>query len=75
MNSGDKDSTFDCSSNDETLSTLRFGEQVRSIRNKPIINVLKEANDLSGKIRHLKVKLLCFLLETVLKKDLNDANI
>ncbi|XP_045825037.1 kinesin-like protein KIN-12F [Trifolium pratense] len=43
---------------DETLCTLRFGEKVRSVRNNPIINVIKEADDLSGKIRHLKEELV-----------------
>ncbi|WJX31560.1 hypothetical protein P8452_19977 [Trifolium repens] len=43
---------------DETLCTLRFGEKVRSIRNNPIINVIKEADDLSGKIRNLKEELI-----------------
>lgn len=46
----------DCRSNDATLQTLRFGEQVRSIRNEPVINVVKETDaDLSNNIRHLKV--------------------
>ncbi|KAJ1441294.1 P-loop containing nucleoside triphosphate hydrolase [Sesbania bispinosa] len=46
----------DNKSNGETLRTLRFGERVRSIRNEPVINVIKEADvDLSDKIRHLKV--------------------
>ncbi|KAG5138459.1 hypothetical protein AAZX31_08G313800 [Glycine max] len=49
----------DNKSNDATLHTLRFGEQVRSIRNEPVINVLKEADvDLSNNIRHLKEELI-----------------
>ncbi|RDX65045.1 Kinesin-like protein KIN-12F, partial [Mucuna pruriens] len=49
----------DNKSNDETLHTLRFGEQVRSIRNEPVINVIKEADvGLSNKIRHLKEELV-----------------
>ncbi|KAK7305206.1 hypothetical protein VNO77_43107 [Canavalia gladiata] len=49
----------DNKSNDETLCTLRFGEQVRSIRNEPVINVMEEADvDLSNKIRHLKEELI-----------------
>ncbi|ESW18576.1 hypothetical protein PHAVU_006G052700 [Phaseolus vulgaris] len=46
-------------SNDKTLRTLRFGEQVRSIRNEPVINVIKETDvDLSNNIRHLKEELI-----------------
>ncbi|XP_058788075.1 kinesin-like protein KIN-12F [Vicia villosa] len=48
----------DSKSIDETLCTLRFGEQIKSIRNKPSINIIKEADDLSGKIRHLKEELI-----------------
>ncbi|CAL5202289.1 unnamed protein product [Lathyrus oleraceus] len=50
--------SLDSKSIDETLCTLRFGEQVRSIRNKPTINIIKESDDLSGKIRHLKDELI-----------------
>ncbi|KAK7387142.1 hypothetical protein VNO78_27677 [Psophocarpus tetragonolobus] len=49
----------DSKSNDETLHTIRFGEQVRSIRNEPVINVMKEADfDLSNNVRHLKEELI-----------------
>ncbi|TKY46982.1 Kinesin protein KIN12A [Spatholobus suberectus] len=49
----------DSRSNDETLRTLRFGEQVTSIRNEPVINLIKVADvDLSNKIRHLKEELI-----------------
>nr|KYP49868.1 Kinesin-like protein KIF15 [Cajanus cajan] len=49
----------DNKSNDETLHTLRFGEQVRSIRNEPVINVVKEPDiDLGNTIRHLKEELI-----------------
>lgn len=46
-----------CRNNGETLCTLRFGQRVRSIRNEPVINEIKEddVNDLSDKIRLLKV--------------------
>lgn len=47
----------DCRNNGETLRTLRFGQRVRSIRNEPVINEIKEddVNDLSDQIRLLKV--------------------
>ncbi|XP_027930694.1 kinesin-like protein KIN-12F [Vigna unguiculata] len=46
-------------SNGKTLRTLRFGEQARSIRNEPVINVIKEADvDLSNNIKHLKEELI-----------------
>ena len=46
-----------CRNNGETLRTLRFGQRVRSIRNEPVINEIKEddVNDLSDQIRQLKV--------------------
>ncbi|XP_019435654.1 PREDICTED: kinesin-like protein KIN-12F isoform X1 [Lupinus angustifolius] len=46
--------------NGETLHTLRFGQRVRSIRNEPVINEIKEddVNDLSDKIRQLKEELI-----------------
>ncbi|RZB51212.1 Kinesin-like protein KIN-12F isoform B [Glycine soja] len=51
--------SLDNKSNDATLQTLRFGEQVRSIRNEPVINVVKETDaDLSNNIRHLKEELI-----------------
>ena len=39
----------DCRNNGETLRTLRFGQRVRTIRNEPVINEIKEedVNDLS----------------------------
>ncbi|GAV87247.1 LOW QUALITY PROTEIN: Kinesin domain-containing protein/Kinesin-related domain-containing protein, partial [Cephalotus follicularis] len=44
----------------EILSTLRFGERVKSIRNKPVINEISEddVNDLSDQIRRLKEELI-----------------
>ncbi|CAJ1963967.1 unnamed protein product [Sphenostylis stenocarpa] len=49
----------DNKSNDGTLRTLRFGEQVRSVRNEPVINVIKETDvDLSTNVRHLKEELI-----------------
>lgn len=47
----------DCRNNGETLRTLRFGQRVRTIKNEPVINEIKEddVNDLSDKIRQLKV--------------------
>jgi hypothetical protein len=40
-----------------TLSTLRFGERVKNIQNKPVINEITEddVNGLSDQIRQLKV--------------------
>ncbi|CAL0317445.1 unnamed protein product [Lupinus luteus] len=51
---------FDCRNNGESLRTLRFGQRVRSIRNEPVINEIKEddVNDLSDKIRLLKEELI-----------------
>lgn len=52
----------------ETLSTVRFGQRVKSVRNKPVINEISEddVNDLSDQIRQLKVKknllLMSFLI-------------
>lgn len=53
----DKDCFVDCRSNGGTLRTLRFGQRVRSIRNKPVINEITEdgVNSLSDQIRQLKV--------------------
>ncbi|XP_057434191.1 kinesin-like protein KIN-12F isoform X2 [Lotus japonicus] len=49
----------DNKSNGETLQSLGFGERVRSIRNEPVINVIKEDDiDLSDNIRHLKEELI-----------------
>ncbi|KAK7385998.1 hypothetical protein VNO78_32020 [Psophocarpus tetragonolobus] len=46
--------------NGETLRTLRFGQRVRTIRNEPVINEIKEddVNDLSDQIRQLKEELI-----------------
>lgn len=43
--------------NGETMSTLRFGQQAKSIQNEPVINEITEddVNDLSDRIRQLKV--------------------
>ncbi|KAK7256290.1 hypothetical protein RIF29_29731 [Crotalaria pallida] len=50
----------DSKNNGETLRTLRFGQRVRSIRNEPVINEIKEddVNDLSDQIRQLKEELI-----------------
>ncbi|WJX64872.1 hypothetical protein P8452_49602 [Trifolium repens] len=50
----------DIKNNGETLRTLRFGQRVRSIRNEPVINEIKEddVNDLSDQIRQLKEELI-----------------
>ncbi|XP_019460525.1 PREDICTED: kinesin-like protein KIN-12F isoform X3 [Lupinus angustifolius] len=50
----------DNKNNGESLHTLRFGQRVRSIRNEPVINEIKEddVNDLSDKIRLLKEELI-----------------
>ncbi|GMP52241.1 hypothetical protein CsSME_00018141 [Camellia sinensis var. sinensis] len=50
----------DHKSNCETLSTLRFGQRVKSIRNEPVINEISEddVNDLSDQIRQLKEELI-----------------
>ncbi|KAI9115666.1 hypothetical protein K1719_013335 [Acacia pycnantha] len=50
----------DNKSNGETLRTLRFGQRIRSIRNKPVINELQEdgANGLSDQVRQLKEELI-----------------
>ncbi|KAF7815945.1 kinesin-like protein KIN-12F isoform X1 [Senna tora] len=50
----------DNKSNAETLRTLRFGQRIRSIRNQPVINEIKEdgPNGLSDQIRHLKEELI-----------------
>ncbi|KAF5728445.1 putative Kinesin motor family protein [Tripterygium wilfordii] len=44
----------------QTLKTLRFGERVKSIRNKPVINEISEndVNDLTDQIRQLKEELV-----------------
>lgn len=49
--------SVDCRNTGETLRTLRFGQRVRTIRNEPVINEIKEddVNDLSDQIRQLKV--------------------
>ncbi|XP_057461026.1 kinesin-like protein KIN-12F [Actinidia eriantha] len=50
----------DSKSSCETLSTLRFGQRVKSIHNKPVINEISEddVNDLSDQIRQLKEELI-----------------
>ncbi|KAJ1392519.1 P-loop containing nucleoside triphosphate hydrolase [Sesbania bispinosa] len=60
----------DYKNNGETLRTLRFGQRVRSIRNEPIINEIKEddVNDLSDQIRQLKEELIRA------KADVNSSN-
>lgn len=47
-------------SNGETLSTLRFGQRAKTIRNEPVINEITEddVNDLSDQIRQLKEELI-----------------
>ncbi|KAK9673787.1 hypothetical protein RND81_12G189500 [Saponaria officinalis] len=44
----------------ETLSTLRFGQKVKSIQNKPVINEITEEDmdDLTDQIRQLKEELI-----------------
>ncbi|KDO62189.1 hypothetical protein CISIN_1g001229mg [Citrus sinensis] len=44
----------------EILSTIRFGQRVKSIRNDPVINEISEddVNDLSDQIRQLKEELI-----------------
>ncbi|XP_042490597.1 kinesin-like protein KIN-12F [Macadamia integrifolia] len=44
----------------ETLSTLRFGQRAKAIRNMPVINEITEddVNDLSDQIRQLKEELI-----------------
>ncbi|KAL2944892.1 Kinesin-like protein KIN-12F [Bienertia sinuspersici] len=44
----------------ETLSTLRFGQKVKSIHNKPVINEITEEHmdDLTDQIRQLKEELI-----------------
>ncbi|XP_022716801.1 kinesin-like protein KIN-12F isoform X2 [Durio zibethinus] len=44
----------------EILSTLRFGQRIKSIRNEPVINEISEddVNDLSDQIRQLKEELI-----------------
>ncbi|KAI4307920.1 hypothetical protein L6164_031045 [Bauhinia variegata] len=50
----------DNKSDGETLRTLRFGQRVRSVRNEPVINEIKEddVNGLSDQIRKLKEELI-----------------
>ena len=52
----------ECRNYVETLSTLRFGQRVRSFQNKPVINEITEEdmNDLTDQIRQLKVYMLTF---------------
>lgn len=51
---------IECRNYVETLSTLRFGQRARSIKNKPVINEITEEDmdDLTDQIRQLKVYLL-----------------
>ncbi|XP_021739571.1 kinesin-like protein KIN-12F isoform X1 [Chenopodium quinoa] len=44
----------------ETLSTLRFGQRVKSIQNKPVVNEITEEDmdDLTDQIRQLKEELI-----------------
>ncbi|KAG7015555.1 Kinesin-like protein KIN-12F, partial [Cucurbita argyrosperma subsp. argyrosperma] len=44
----------------ETLRTLRFGQRLKSVQNRPVINEIKEddVNDLSDQIRQLKEELI-----------------
>ncbi|KAL2322763.1 hypothetical protein Fmac_027142 [Flemingia macrophylla] len=45
--------------NDETLRTLRFGEQIRLIRNEPVVNAIEGPDiDLGNTIRRLKEELI-----------------
>ncbi|GLT56999.1 hypothetical protein SLA2020_300070 [Shorea laevis] len=46
--------------NGEILSTLRFGQRIKSVRNEPVINEISEddVNDLSDQIRQLKEELI-----------------
>ncbi|KAG5064756.1 hypothetical protein JHK85_005939 [Glycine max] len=55
-----KKSLSQLGNNGETLRTLRFGQRVRTIKNEPVINEIKEddVNDLSDKIRQLKEELI-----------------
>ncbi|KAH7861374.1 hypothetical protein Vadar_025328 [Vaccinium darrowii] len=50
----------DSKSSCETLSTLRFGQRVKSIQNEPVMNEISEddVNDLSDQIRQLKEELI-----------------
>lgn len=50
----------ECRDVGEILSTIRFGQRVKSIRNDPVINEISEddVNDLSDQIRQLKVLIL-----------------
>ncbi|MCI16815.1 kinesin-like protein KIN12B-like, partial [Trifolium medium] len=66
----------DIKNNGETLRTLRFGQRVRSIRNEPVINEIKEddVNDLSDQIRQLKNLLeqrLMFVAQMGIKTDIS----
>ncbi|GFZ21937.1 kinesin motor family protein [Actinidia rufa] len=50
----------DSKSSCEILSTLRFGQRIKSIHNEPVINEISEddVNDLSDQIRQLKEELI-----------------
>ncbi|KAL6999168.1 hypothetical protein U1Q18_000328 [Sarracenia purpurea var. burkii] len=51
---------YTCRNICETLSTLRFGQRIKSIQNVPVINEISEddVNDLSDQIRQLKEELM-----------------
>ena len=51
-------SFFTCRNSSEILSTLRFGQRIKSVRNEPVINEISEddVNGLSDQIRQLKVE-------------------
>ncbi|GAB2230024.1 hypothetical protein Droror1_Dr00014280 [Drosera rotundifolia] len=55
----------------ETVSTLRFGQRVRCIRNNPVINEITEddVNDLSDQIRQLKEELIRAKLDVFQGRD------
>lgn len=44
----------------ETMSTLRFGQRAKLMKNEPVVNEISEddVNELSDQIRQLKVLLL-----------------
>ncbi|GAB2279831.1 hypothetical protein Dimus_014470 [Dionaea muscipula] len=52
--------SLDNKNHGETVSTLRFGQMVRSVKNKPVVNEITEddVNDLSDQIRQLKEELI-----------------
>ncbi|GFP83657.1 kinesin-like protein kin12b [Phtheirospermum japonicum] len=50
----------DNKSNSETISTLRFGQRAKLMKNEPVVNEITEddVNDLSDQIRNLKEELM-----------------